>query len=99
MVTIATAFQLALDKVHKHQKVIQRACGSRAIYDRNPIEIMKRAYSSSPVSKSITIEASPSSRDRARIKTRYVETTPPVQAAIGKLQRLVPMCSTPPSTK
>src|ERR1043165_10213306 len=88
--TISTAFQLAPDKVPKLQNVIERACGSRAMYDRNPIALMKSAFTASPVSNSITIDARPSSRERASRKTRYVEITPPMQAANGKLQILVP---------
>src|ERR1043165_10049436 len=97
--TISTAFQLAPDNVPKLQNVIERACGSRAMYDRNPIALMNNAFTARPVSSSITIEARPSSRDRASRKTRYVEIIPPMHAAIGKLQRLVPTSSTPPSTK
>src|ERR1041384_8297694 len=89
--TISTAFQLAPDKVPKLQNVIDRACGSRAMYDRNPIALIKSAFTASPVNNNITIEARPSSLERARRKTRYVETTPPAQAEIGKLQRLAPM--------
>src|ERR1051326_4331946 len=97
--TTSTAFQLAPDNVPKLQNVIERACGSRAMYDKKPIALMNNAFTASPVNKSITIEARPSSRDRASKKTRYVEMIPPTQAAIGKLHKLVPTCSTPPSTK
>ena len=51
--------------------------------------LMHRALTASPVSSSITIDARPSSRERASRKTRYVEMTPPMHAAIGRLQRLV----------
>src|ERR1044071_9128496 len=97
--TISTAVQLAPDKVPKLQNVIERACGSRAIYDRNPIALMKSAFTASPVSNNITTEARLSSCDLASKNTSQVETTPPTQAAIGRLQRLPPMCSTPPKTK
>src|SRR6185503_10083497 len=89
--TISTDFQLAPDNVPKLQNVIERACGSRAMYDRNPIALMKSALTANPVSNSMTIDARPSSRDRASRKTRYVEITPPAHAAIGKLHRLAPM--------
>ena len=70
--------------------MIDRACGSRAMYDRNPIALMNRAFTARPVSSSITIDARPSSRERASRNTRYVETMPPMHAAIGRLQMLVP---------
>src|SRR4029079_6164216 len=88
--TISTAFQLAPDKVPKLQNVIERACGSRAMYDRNPIALMKSALTANPVTNNITIDARPSARDLARRKTMYVDITPPAHAAIGKLQRLAP---------
>src|SRR6476619_903902 len=96
VVTIVTAFQFAPDKVPRLQKVIDRACGSRAMYDRNPIALMKSAFTARPVSSNITMEARPCSFDRASRKTRYVETTPPKHAANGRLQTLVPRCSTLP---
>src|SRR5262249_60481460 len=88
--TICTAFQLAPDKVPKLQKVIERACGSRAMYDKNPIALMKSAFTAKPVNSSITIEARPSSRERASRKTRYVEITPPSRAQSGRLQKNAP---------
>src|ERR1044072_3890364 len=97
--TISTAAQLAPDNVPKLQNVIERACGSRAMYERKPIALMNNAFTASPVSNNITIDARPSSLERARRKTRYVEITPPIHAAIGKLQRLVPPCNHPPHTK
>src|ERR1044072_9119647 len=37
--TTSTAFQLAPDHVPKLQNVIDRACGSRAMYDKKPIAL------------------------------------------------------------
>jgi len=45
---MASERQLAPDNVPRFQKTIERACGSRAVYDRNPAPLRNNALTAMP---------------------------------------------------
>jgi hypothetical protein len=97
--TIITACQFAPDNVPIPQKVIERACGSRAMYDKNPTPLIKKAFIAIPVKSNLTIELLPDSFDTAKTKTSDVDSIAPKQAANGKVHTPALNLNDAPNTK
>ena len=51
--TSVTPRQSAVVKVPRFQKVMLRACGSRAMYDRKPVPALQTAFTAMPASSSV----------------------------------------------
>src|SRR5215813_3173959 len=85
-VSSSTACQLAPESVPRLQKVIERACGSRAMYERKPTPLKNNAFTAIPMSKSEVVDSLLAVAVWAIRKTNAVASAPPKHAAIGKDQ-------------
>src|SRR6266849_4905603 len=88
MVTTArmiTALQFAPESVPRFQNVIERACGSRAMYEKNPTPLKKSALTAMPVSNSAVVDSRLAWVVSETRNTHAVATAPPRHAASGRV--------------
>src|SRR5215472_8812172 len=81
----STAFQLAPESVPRLQNVIERAWGSRAMYERKPTPLKNSAFTAIPMSKSEVVDSLLAVAVSAIRKMNAVASAPPKHAAIGKV--------------
>ena len=86
IVMMATDTQFAPERVPRFQNVIDRACGSRAMYERKPTPLRKSAFTAMPVNSRPVTVPRPSTLLLDSTKTKNVANAPPAHAAIGNVQ-------------
>ena len=79
--TSITPCQSAVVKVPRFQKVMLRACGSRATYDRNPVPAPHTAFTAMPASSSVNTFTLPNDVDSRY--TSIVAANAPAKASTG----------------